>query len=110
MMFLTLLPSILVKEQNGGMALISDILSTLLDKSSPKIPNSFRKSKPHMASQAKVLKGKLSYTDPLHIRFSSKVADLLVYTCFCELFLNKLFFILRELRSVSLWLDGSWMD
>ena len=87
--------------QNDGMRVSFDQFSTFLDKSSPQFPNSFRKSRSHMASQAKVLQGKLSYTDPLHIRFSSKVADLLVYTCFRELFLKNLFFVLRRLRPVS---------
>ena len=44
--------------QNRGMASIFDQFSTFLDKSSPQFPNSFRKSRSHVASQAKVLPGK----------------------------------------------------
>ena len=39
---------------------------------STQFPNSFRKSQPHTASQAKTLQGKWSYIDPLLIRFSSE--------------------------------------
>ena len=75
---------------------------TILEKSSPQISNYFRKSQSYTASQAKPLQGKWSYTDLLYIGVSSKVADLLVYTCFRELFLKNMFFILRRLRPVSI--------
>ena len=62
--------------ENGGMASISDkclSFSTILEKSGPQIPNSFRKSQPHTASQAKVLCRKWSYTDPLIMRVFEKM-------------------------------------
>ena len=77
MMFLTLLASFLVLEflKTVGwrpFRTIFCLFSTILEKSGPQIPNSFRKSQPHTASQDKVLCRKLSYTDPLIMRFSKK--------------------------------------
>ena len=77
MTFLTLLASFLVKELLKTVGwhqfwTIYCLFSTILEKPGPQIPNSFRKSGPHMASQDKVLCRKLSYTDPLIMRCSSK--------------------------------------
>ena len=77
MTFLDLLASFLVLELPETVGwrpfrTIFCLFSTILEKWSPQIPNSFRKSQPHMASQAKVLCGKLSYTNPLFMRFSKK--------------------------------------
>ena len=90
-----------------------DQFSTFLDKSGPRIPNSFRKSRPHTASQGKVLCRKWSYTDPLLMRFSKKsvtegrkTLTFLSNFNFVErigkFFLKNLFFILIRLRWVSL--------
>ena len=63
MTFLTLLASFLVLElpQTVGWRPFPTnfgLFSTILEKSGPPIPNSFRKNQPHTASQAKVLCGK----------------------------------------------------
>ena len=77
MTFLTLLASFLVLEflkTVGWRPFRTNccLCSTILGKVESQIPNSFRKSQPHTASQAKVLCGKYSYTDPLFMRFSEK--------------------------------------
>ena len=88
--------------QNGGMASILDNFSTNSEKSSPQCPNSFRQVDPIWSLRPNRYKENHPILVLSKSRFSSKVADLLVYTCFRELFLKKTCFILRHLRPVSL--------
>ena len=114
MTFLDLLRSILHLEMPKMMGSGSDwtifcVFGQILDKSGPKIPNSFRKSRPHTASQAKVPCRKWSYTDPLVMRFSKKcvtedpkpltfLSNFNFFERIGKFFLKKLFFILSRLR------------
>ena len=85
-----------------------------MEKVESQIPNSFRKSRPHTASQAKPPNRKLSHTNYLFMRFSIKrvtksrksVIFLSVFNFFEKVgsfFLKNLFFILSRLRPVSSW-------
>merc|ERR1712185_841977 len=72
-----------------GRGSVRAILCTFRTNLSPQIPNSFRRSRPHTASQAKPLQGKWSYTDPLFMRFSSKSVENSGIHMFSGAFLEK---------------------
>ena len=100
MTFLTFLASLLVKEllKTVGWRHFRTnfcLFSTILEKSSPQFPNSFRKSRSHTASQAKPLQGKWSYSDPLFMRFSSKSVENISIHMFSGAFLEKAVFHFR---------------
>ena len=89
------------------------LFRTIFGKVETQIPNSFRKSRPRTASQAKPPQGKWSYTDPLIMRFSSKcvtegrkpltfLSNFNLFRKIFEFFLKKRFSILSRLRRVWL--------